>query len=201
MRNLSAIVLRSVDGSCVLSLSCTYGSEHRTGIVNSPDGGFAFVDNIFCPQRSRLSRRIVCHVFIPLRALTIALHSAIFLVVASRNWNMMTRSGEKILTCMAPSRVISKLGHRNEVPFHVPMIIANGHEEPSRDERHLFIPEMEFWRKNETCSEQAHSHVDFLRMYGHFGRILSPPWDAVHVDVDEHHGADAASDLFQPRFW
>ena len=106
VRNLSAIVLRSVDGSCVLSLSCTYGSEHRTGIVNSPDGGFAFVDNIFCPQRSRLSRRIVCHVFIPLRALTIALHSAIFLVVASRNWNMMTRSGEKILTCMAPSRVI-----------------------------------------------------------------------------------------------
>ena len=35
VRNLSAIVLRSIDGSCVWSLSCTYGSEHRTGIVNS----------------------------------------------------------------------------------------------------------------------------------------------------------------------
>ena len=65
-----------------MSLSCTYGSEHRTGIVKSPDGGFAFVDKILRPQKSRLSRRMVCHVFMPLRALTIALHVAIFLVAA-----------------------------------------------------------------------------------------------------------------------
>ena len=38
------------------------------------------------------------------------------------------------------------------------------------------------------ASKQAHSHVDFLRMYGDVGRILSPPWDAVHVDVDERQG-------------
>ena len=36
-------------------------------------------------------------------------------------------------------------------------------------------------------------------MYGDVGSILSPPWDAVHVDVDERHGADTAPDLFQPR--
>ena len=51
------------------------------------------------------------------------------------------------------------------------------------------------------ASKQAHSHVDILRMYGHFGRIISPPWDAVHVELDERHGADAASDLFQVRLW
>jgi hypothetical protein len=50
--------------------------------VKSPDGGFAFVDKILRPQKSRLSRRMVCHVFMPLRALTIALHVAIFLVAA-----------------------------------------------------------------------------------------------------------------------
>ena len=50
--------------------------------MKSPDGGFAFVDKILRPQKSRLSRRMVCHVFMPLRALTIALHMAIFLVAA-----------------------------------------------------------------------------------------------------------------------
>ena len=40
VRNLSTIVRRSIDGSCVLSLSRTYGSEHRTGIVKSPGGVF-----------------------------------------------------------------------------------------------------------------------------------------------------------------
>ena len=94
---------------------------------------------------------MVCHVFIPFWAFTIALHVTIFLVAASRNWNMMmTRSGRKILTCIAPSRVIldafpKSVRVRNEVPFHVSMVIANGHEESPADERHLFIPEMEFW--------------------------------------------------------
>ena len=125
VRKLSTIVLRSIDGSCVLSLSRTYGSEHRTGIVKSPDGGFAFVDKILRPQKSRLSRRMVCHVFMQLRALTCLFERFL------RAW-------------LAPSRVIL-LCQRNEVPFHVLMIIAYRHEESSRDVRHPFIPEMEFW--------------------------------------------------------
>ena len=124
--------------------------EHGTGIVDSPDGGFAFVDNILRPQKSRLSRRMVCHV---------RLHHIAGIDHCIARGHFPCRRFEKLEhddnIWLKDSYVhgsvegnlgcLSKLGQRNEVPFHVPTVIANGHEESSRDESHLFIPEIEFW--------------------------------------------------------
>ena len=131
VRNLSTIVLRSCDGSCVLSLSRIYGSENRTGIVKSPSGVFDLLPTEE-PVESCIAR---CH--FPCRGFDKLEHDdKVWLKRFLRTW-------------VAPSRVIL-LCQRNEVPFYVPMVIANGHEESSRYERHLFH-EMDFWRKNETC--------------------------------------------------